>query len=83
MQQTYSHANTQGAEMVHPAQLWRMRQVSDFTSVSRSQIYASVAAGDFPRPIPLIGRTVAWRATDVVAWCQARIAAAKEVGAND
>jgi len=42
------------------------------TGLSRSTIYAWVAAGDFPKPIALGARLVAWRERDISAWLAAR-----------
>lgn len=40
--------------------------------LSRSSIYAKVAAGDFPAPLRLSANRVAWREADVLAWLNGR-----------
>lgn len=45
--------------------------------LSRSHIYLLVRRGDFPKPIPLTAGTVAWLESDINAWIEARIAAAR------
>ena len=58
-----------------PRKLLRLPQVLDLTGLSRASIYRYVDAGDFPRPVKLGARAVAWRASDVEAWIEGREAA--------
>lgn len=52
----------------------RRKQVQTRTGLSRSTIYARIAAGTFPRPIDLGGgRSVGWIETEIDAWLQSRI----------
>lgn len=53
--------------------LIRLPQVKAETGLSRSGIYRRLAAGDFPAPVKLGERSVAWSAEEIAAWCQARI----------
>lgn len=55
----------------------RRRQVEYLTGLSRSAIYAGIAAGTFPKPCALSesGRSVAWVEREVDAWIESRIAA--------
>lgn len=46
----------------------RRRQVEALTGLSRSTIYRRMQAGTFPPAIPLGGRLVGWRATDINAF---------------
>ena len=55
--------------------LIRLPEVRARTGLSRSAIYARMQAGDFPQPVHLGERSRAWPEHEVVAWCQARIAA--------
>lgn len=48
------------------------------TGLSRSTIYAWMAAGRFPKPVPLGSRLVAWRESDVLSWIEARPSAEAE-----
>ncbi len=56
----------------------RRRQVEEATGKKRSSIYADIAAGTFPAPIPIGSRAVGWLENDIQAWQDAR--AAKRVG---
>lgn len=49
-------------------QLLRLPDVQAMTALSRSTIYALVAAGKFPRPIRLTERAVRWMSTEVETW---------------
>lgn len=52
----------------------RRKQVQARTGLSRSTIYARIAAGTFPRPIDLgDGRSVGWIEAEIDAWLQSRI----------
>lgn len=53
--------------------LLRMEQVKARTGLSRSSVYAKVASGDFPKPVTIGSRAVAWVESEISAWIQARI----------
>lgn len=57
--------------------LLRRKQVEARTGLSRSSIYAGIAAGTFPKPCPLsdTGRSVAWLESEISAWVAARVSA--------
>jgi len=55
--------------------LLRRREVEARTGLSRSAIYAAMAAGMFPRPVRVGAKAVAWRATDIDGWIRSREAA--------
>lgn len=59
-------------------QLLRLPQILERTGMSRTALYAAIAAGTFPRPVKLgatpNARAVAWPAADVDAWIAERIA---------
>ncbi|WP_353506199.1 helix-turn-helix transcriptional regulator [Variovorax brevis] len=44
------------------------------TGYSKPTIYAHIANGKFPRPIPLVGRAVAWEVSEVQEWMRSRMA---------
>ena len=48
--------------------LLRRPDVEAVTGLSRSTLYAKMAKGDFPRPMRLGPRAVAWRESDVQHW---------------
>ena len=53
----------------------RRPAVEEATGHKRSQIYALIAEGKFPKPVPLgSGRSVGWLETEIVEWQKARIA---------
>ena len=53
----------------------RRSQVQDLTGLSRSTIYLQIAAGQFPRSIPLGARSVGWIEAEIVDWLRSRVAA--------
>lgn len=55
--------------------LIRRKQVEARTGLSRSTIYELIQTGRFPRPVPLVGRTVAWTESSIDNWIAERIAA--------
>lgn len=56
----------------------RLPEVKHRTGLSRSTIYAAVSAGEFPKPVRLTERTIAWVESDVQDWIDARIAASRD-----
>jgi prophage regulatory protein len=52
----------------------RRPEVERVTGLKHSAIYAGIAAGKFPKPIPLGDRAVGWLESEIAAWQQARIA---------
>ncbi|NRP25269.1 hypothetical protein XMM379_001964 [Aliiroseovarius sp. xm-m-379] len=52
--------------------LLRRPEVEALTGLSRSTIYGWMANGQFPQPVKLGSRLVAWRASDLIAWIEAR-----------
>ena len=55
----------------------RLPDVIARTGLKRSSIYAAVQAGTFPAQIPLGERAVGWDESEVSAWIEARIQAAR------
>lgn len=53
----------------------RIREVMEKTGLARTTIYEQMAAGRFPKPIPLTESrfAVAWLQSEIEAWQQARI----------
>lgn len=62
------------------ASLIRKPEVLKKTSLSNSTLYRLIAADDFPAPIPLGLRAVAWDESAVDTWIEKRIEAAKTGG---
>ena len=59
----------------------RLPEVSHRTGISKSQIHRMVEDGDFPEPVRLSKRAVAFVAAEVESWLQARIAASRQTPA--
>lgn len=59
--------------MQQDTKLFRLPQVIEITGLARSTIYVKIKAGEFPQPINLGPRAVAWRSTDVAGWINSRI----------
>ena len=49
-------------------QFLRLIHVRHRTGLSRSTLYARIAAGKFPKPVPLGGRAVGWLESEVEAY---------------
>ena len=57
----------------------RLPQVKAKTGLSRSTIYARIAQGSFPKPVPLGGaRAVGWVEAQVEGWLERQINAARQ-----
>jgi prophage regulatory protein len=57
----------------NPTSFLRLPQVKVRTGLSRSAIYARIAQGDFPAPVQIGPRSVAWIDSEISAWIQSRI----------
>jgi prophage regulatory protein len=53
--------------------LLRRQHVEALTGLARSTIYKLLQTGDFPAPVRLTAKSVAWRSEDVSAWIDARV----------
>ena len=51
----------------------RLQEVRRITGMSRSWIYDAIRRGDFPAPIPLSARAVAWDSAAIADWQARRI----------
>lgn len=62
------------ADQIDPpvAVLLRMRMVMKITGLGRSTIYRLMASHEFPSPVRLAPRAVAWRRADIDSWSQTR-----------
>jgi prophage regulatory protein len=57
----------------------RRPEVEQLTGLSRSAIYAAMAAGGFPKPLKLTARAVGWTDSSIDAWISSRSAASSRV----
>lgn len=51
----------------------RLKQVKTLTGFSRSWIYEAIRRGDFPAPISIGARAVAWTEISIAEWQALRI----------
>lgn len=59
-----------------PNRFLRQREVTFETGLPKSTIYFLIARGQFPRPLRLAARAVAWPLADIEAWKSSRKVAA-------
>lgn len=52
--------------------LLRRPEVETVTGLSRSTLYDWMKRGDFPQPVKLGARIVAWRESDIIDWLESR-----------
>ncbi|WP_255371065.1 AlpA family transcriptional regulator [Cupriavidus sp. YR651] len=52
----------------------RLPEVTAVCGMSASSIYDRIRRGDFPKPVPLAGKSVAWLSSEIRQWMQSRIA---------
>ena len=64
---------------VFPGKLIRLPVVESHTGLKRSSIYKAMRERTFPGSVRLSARAVAWRESEVLAWCAER---AKTGGAD-
>ncbi|HQD57907.1 MAG TPA: AlpA family transcriptional regulator [Candidatus Competibacteraceae bacterium] len=63
--------------------LLRLTEVESRTGLRRSAIYKRIELNEFPRPVRLTAKAVAWPASEISAWIQARITASRNHPQND
>ncbi|MGP6089857.1 helix-turn-helix transcriptional regulator [Antarctobacter jejuensis] len=61
-----------GFEHSNQTRLLRRREVEAFTGLSRSTLYDWMKRGEFPQPVKLGARLVAWRESDIREWLETR-----------
>ncbi len=57
---------------VQQASLLRQPAVVQRTGVRKTAMYQAIKAGEFPAPVKLTGRAVAWVSTEIDAWIASR-----------
>jgi len=55
-----------------PEKLIRLTGVMHIVPLKQSRLYELIAAGEFPAPVRLGARAVAWRESEVLAWIASR-----------
>ena len=58
--------------------LLRLNAVKLKTGLARSTLYKLVSSGDFPHPVKLTGKAIAWVSTEVDFWISSRMNARNE-----
>lgn len=53
--------------------LLRIREVMQICGFSRTALYKSMKTDEFPAPVKLSARSVAWLQDEVIAWVDARV----------
>lgn len=48
--------------------LLRIHDLRHITGLARSTVYAKMQLGDFPQPVRLHGKCIAWKASEIEAW---------------
>jgi prophage regulatory protein len=61
----------------NPTSFLRLPQVKQRTGLSRSSIYAKIALGEFPAPVNLGARAVAWIDAEIDQWISDRVNASR------
>ena len=59
-----------------PRRLLRLPEVKHQVGLGRTEIYRRIKIGEFPAPISLGARAVAWTSDSIETWISARIKAA-------
>lgn len=54
---------------------YRRTEIENLTGLSRSTIYALMAQGEFPRPVRMTAKAVAWPESKITEWLEQRQAA--------
>ncbi|WP_089686851.1 helix-turn-helix transcriptional regulator [Billgrantia gudaonensis] len=58
-------------------QLIRKKAVLEKTALSNTSLYRLIAKGEFPKPIQLGTRAVAWVEDEIEEWIESRISASR------
>lgn len=64
------HANEKASALVV---FLRRKVVEKRTGLSRSSLYAAMARNEFPKPVPIGAKSVAWVEAEVAAWMLEKI----------
>lgn len=71
-------SNTQEESNKSNRRFLRLSEVKHLVGLGRSAIYQRVKAGEFPAPISLGARAVAWTSDSISTWMDARIEACRK-----
>lgn len=68
----YTQPHDEARHALAPHQIYRIREVTRITGLSRSTVYAYIAEGNFPRPLRLGVRAVGWSSDALFKWLAER-----------
>jgi prophage regulatory protein len=57
--------------------LYRLPRVKEATGLSEATIYRLMSEGQFPKSVPITRKTKGWIESEVAAWVQSKIDAAR------
>jgi prophage regulatory protein len=57
----------------------KRQKVEGITGISCTEIYRRIASGTFPAQVTLGPKSVVWIESEILEWCEARIAESREV----
>lgn len=73
-----SSSNNHPELLVPSRRFLRLPYVKHATGLCRSTIYEKIKRGEFPAPVSLGPRAVAWLSDEISAWIDARVAASRQ-----
>ena len=50
-----------------------LAQIEQATSLKKSTVYGLIQRGEFPKPVTITARRVAWVSSEIQAWIAARV----------
>ena len=71
IQKLKQNSNTQDRRFL------RIAEVKQQVGLGRSSIYSKIKCGEFPAPVTLGARAVAWLSDEITAWIDGRVAASR------
>ena len=65
------------AALASEIRLIRLKEVMSICGMSRSSVYLAIKNGQFPSPVKLSTRSIAWLRSEVIAWVESRVKATR------
>lgn len=57
---------------IEQVRLYRRRDVETLTGLPRTSLYRKISENDFPKPVKIGARAVAWKGADLIEWLEGR-----------
>jgi prophage regulatory protein len=73
--------STPTAAVIPIRHFMKLDDVVALTTLSKSEIYRRISSNSFPKQISLGPKSVVWIESEVLAWCEERIAASRCIAA--